>query len=83
MKPIEDEEDDISWDEEDDIPWYDKDREEFTEEEWDQINEYEYGEEWLDRDPELWHMDIEEYDEMRRIKDYGADDENDCLDNIF
>ena len=27
--------------------------------------------------------EIEEYDEMRRIKDYGADDENDCLDNIF
>jgi len=39
-------------------------------------DKYEYFEEWLNRDPELRDMSLEEYDEMRRIQDYGYTEED-------
>jgi len=45
-----------------------------TEEEEDYLNNFEYGEEWLDREGKLRNMSIEEYEEIRRIEDYGLDE---------
>jgi hypothetical protein len=68
-------------DDEDIIPLDQKDRDDFTQEEWDEIDRYEFGEEWLDRDEELHNMDIQEYDDMRRIEKYGyLDEEMSCGD---
>ncbi|MGB5823832.1 MAG: hypothetical protein WBH44_07125 [Proteocatella sp.] len=54
---------------EDEILLKDKRKEDFTDEEWYLINEYEYGEEWVERDEELREMSLEEYDEARRSGD--------------
>lgn len=43
---------------------------EFTDAEWAYINEYEYGEEWLEREDELRGVSIDEYEEMRKRQDY-------------
>lgn len=47
--------------------------------------DYEHYEEWCNRDPELAHMSLEEFDEMRCIEDYGdnfsIDDDDDSYDN--
>lgn len=43
---------------------------ELTDAEWAYINEYEYGEEWLDRDDELRRYSIDAYEEMRKRQDY-------------
>jgi hypothetical protein len=68
-------------DDEDIIPLDQKERDDFTQEEWDEIDRYEFGEEWLDRDEELHNMDIQEYDDMRRIEKYGyLDEEMSCGD---
>lgn len=57
-------------------------RDDFTQEELDTLDDYEFGEEWLDRDEELWNMPLEDYDEIRRIEEYGlCDDEMDCGDD--
>lgn len=40
-----------------------------TEEDYDT---YEYAEEWLQRDPELSHMSLEQYNELRCIEDYST-----------
>ncbi|MBQ2823216.1 MAG: hypothetical protein IJF18_01395 [Oscillospiraceae bacterium] len=36
-------------------------------------DEYEYYDEWLQRDPELYDMSLDEYEEMRCMEDYGDD----------
>ena len=37
----------------------------------------EYFEEWENRDPELSHMSLEDYDYMRSCEDYGYDNDYD------
>lgn len=45
-------------------------------------DEYEYYDEWKNRDDELHDMSLEDYDEIRRVEDYGmTDEEMDSGDN--
>lgn len=52
---------------------------ELTEDEWALIDEYEYGQQWVERDDELREMSLAEFDEWKRTQDYGLTDDD--LDN--
>lgn len=39
-------------------------------------DEFEHYDEWIDRDPELEHMSLEEYDFDRCVETYGSTDED-------
>lgn len=52
---------------------YDDDEDDFDDEPDEEYlrDEYEYYDEWLNRDPDLWELTLDEYEEMRCIEDYG------------
>ena len=53
------------------------DDEELTEEKEEALrDEYEYYDEWKNRDPELKNMSLYEFDESMRVSDYGLTDED-------
>ena len=54
---------------------------------YDPRDEYEYYDEWLNRDPEEDHISLDEFEEMRSIEDYGEgscfDDDDDSNDPYY
>lgn len=65
---------------EDDDNYYDDDYEDDRDED-DLRDEYEYYDEWLDRDSELSDMSLEDYNESRCQDDYGLTEEESGYDD--